>query len=70
MVGPLDEPHLNVIPQTEAEAARIASVTALATHFDQARPFEAISVGAATVRAMTNAKALSQPSGITAWKSP
>jgi CxxC motif-containing protein (DUF1111 family) len=62
MAGPLDEPHLNIIPRTEAEAARIATVTALATSFDAAQPFEANSAGAATVRAMTNANAFSQPS--------
>lgn len=61
--GPLDEPHLNIIPRTEAEAARIASVTKLATTFDEAQPFETKSTGAATVRAMANANAFSQPSG-------
>ncbi|MEO0484971.1 MAG: di-heme oxidoredictase family protein [Pseudomonadota bacterium] len=63
MAGPLDEPHLNIIPRTDAEAARIASVTALATRFEGAQAFEANSAGAATVRAMTNANAFSQPSG-------
>lgn len=62
LAGPLDEPHLNIIPRTEAENARIASATALATNFDKAQPFEAKSAGAATVRAMTNANAFSQPS--------
>ncbi|WP_299555342.1 di-heme oxidoredictase family protein [uncultured Tateyamaria sp.] len=61
--GPIDEPHLNIIPRTQAEAARIASVTALATVFDEAQAFEANSAGAATVRAMTTADAFSQPSG-------
>ena len=60
---PLDEPHLNIIPRTKAEVERIASVTALATGFEDAQPFEAKSAGAATVRAMTNANAFSQPSG-------
>lgn len=62
VADPLAEPHLNVIPRTEAEQARIARVTALATSFDAAQPFEANSAGAATVRAMTNANAFSQPS--------
>lgn len=62
MAGPFDEPHLNVIPRTEAEAERIASVTALATTFDAPQPFEANSGGSATVRAMTNSNAFSQPS--------
>ena len=39
--GPVDEPNLNIIQRTEAEAARIASVTALATGFDKAQRFEA-----------------------------
>ena len=60
--GPLDEPHLNIIPRTKAEQARIAAVTALATQFDAPQRFEANSAGAATVRAMTNANAFSQPS--------
>ncbi|MEO0894014.1 MAG: di-heme oxidoredictase family protein [Pseudomonadota bacterium] len=63
MSGPLDEPHLNIVPRTAAEAARIAEVTAHATQFDKAQPFEANSAGAATVRAMSNANAFSQPSG-------
>ncbi len=62
LADPLDEPHLNIIPRTEAEAARIASVTALATSFDEAQPFEVKSAGAATVRATMNANAFSQPS--------
>lgn len=66
--GPLDEPHLNTIPRTEAETARIASVTSLATGFDEAQPFEAKSAGAATVRATTNANAFSQPSGNIAFE--
>lgn len=66
--GPLDEPHLDVIPRTEAEAARIASVTALARGFDRAQPFEARSAGAATVRATTNANAFSLPSGNIAFE--
>lgn len=55
--------HLQVVPRTEDEAARVSAVTALATSFYAAQPFEANSAGAATVRAMTNANAFSQPSG-------
>ncbi len=66
--GPLDEPHLNIVPRTDAEAARIAKVTALATEFDAAQPFESNSAGAATVRAMDNANAFSQPSGNIAFE--
>ncbi|MEX0284702.1 MAG: thiol oxidoreductase, partial [Paracoccaceae bacterium] len=50
MAGPLDEPHLNIIPRTEAEAARVAAATALATTFDAPQAFEENSAGAATVR--------------------
>ena len=66
-VGPpvwdLGDPHLNVIPRTADEVARIAAVTAIATDFTAAHRFEAKPAGAATVRAMTNADAFSQPSG-------
>lgn len=61
--GPLDEPHLNIIPRTPAEAARIASVTTLTTDFTTSAPFEELSAGAATVRVRSNADAFSQPSG-------
>lgn len=58
----LSDPHLSVIPRTDAEAARIAAVTALTGDFSQAQPFEERPAGAATVRLMTNADAFSQPS--------
>lgn len=61
--GPLDEPHLNISPRTQAEAARIAAVTALTSDFDKAQAFEENSAGAATVRVLPNANAFSQPSG-------
>lgn len=60
--GPLDEPHLNIIPRTAAEAARIAAITAAPTDFSTAARFEGFSAGAATVRARKNADAFSQPS--------
>lgn len=60
--GPLDEPHLDIIPRTAEEAARVATVTAPATQFEAAQPYEAKSAGAATVRAMRNPNAFSQPS--------
>ncbi|KMW59778.1 putative thiol oxidoreductase [Candidatus Rhodobacter oscarellae] len=63
MAGPFDEPHLNIIPRTEAESARIAAVTAPAASFDAAQPFEENAAGAATVRVPPNANAFSQPSG-------
>lgn len=53
--------HLDVIPRTDDERARIAVVTALPTDFSQALPFEENSAGAATVRPRMNADAFSQP---------
>lgn len=61
--GPLGDPHLNVIPRTASEAARIAAVTAPTTNFTAAQKFEGKSAGAATVRARGDADAFSQPSG-------
>ena len=60
---PSGDPHLQVIPRTAAEAARIAAATAPATDFTVAEPFEALPGGAATVRARRDADAFSQPSG-------
>lgn len=58
----LGDPHLNALPRTEDEAARIAAVTALTTDFTRPAPFEEMSAGAATVRARTDGDAFSQPS--------
>ena len=55
--------HLNVIPRTETETARIAAVTAPPTDFSAPSQFEERSAGAATVRARGNADAFSQSSG-------
>ena len=63
LAGPLDEPHLNIIPRTEAEAARVAAATAPPTTFDKAQRFEANPAGAATVRVRPDANAFSDPSG-------
>ncbi|MBM7067087.1 di-heme oxidoredictase family protein [Actibacterium sp. 188UL27-1] len=60
---PLDEPHLNIIPRTEQEAARIAAITALATTFNAPQAYEGLSAGAATVRVTSDTNAFSQPSG-------
>ena len=62
-VWDLGDPHLNVIPRTDEEVARIAAVTAIASDFSTAHQFENLPAGAATVRAMNNADAFSQPSG-------
>ena len=62
MAGPMDEPHLNVVPRTAEEAARIAAGTALPTSFDSAHRFERLSAGAATVAVKPGDDAFSQPS--------
>ncbi|MDX8352549.1 di-heme oxidoredictase family protein [Cognatiyoonia sp. IB215182] len=59
----LDDVHLNVIPRTEAESARIAEVTEPTTDFSGVARFEELSAGAATVRASRTADAFSQASG-------
>ena len=61
--APLGDPHLDVIPRTASEAARIAAVTAPTTDFTKAQKFEKNPAGAATVRARNDADAFSQPSG-------
>ncbi|AXI44723.1 thiol oxidoreductase [Sulfitobacter sp. SK012] len=58
----LGDLHLNVVPRTVAEAARIAGATALATDFSKPSRFEERSAGAATVRVLKSADAFSQPS--------
>ena len=60
--GPLDEPHLNIVPRTNDETARIAVATAPPKSFDQPQQFEEMSAGSATVRATANANAFSLPS--------
>ncbi|WP_368185921.1 di-heme oxidoredictase family protein [Aestuariibius sp. HNIBRBA575] len=64
----LGDPHLNVIARTPEETARIAAVTAFATDFTIPQRFEDKPAGAATVRAMTNADAFSQPSANTTFE--
>jgi len=61
--GPLDEPHLYIVPRTADEQERIDRVLAPVTDFDAAQQFEKMSAGAATVRLRRNADAFSQPSG-------
>ncbi|TNF21769.1 MAG: c-type cytochrome [Rhodobacteraceae bacterium] len=57
-----DDPHLNVVPRTEAEAARIAGVVAPTDDFSRPEAFETNPAGAATVRARADADAFSLPS--------
>ncbi|MCF2872658.1 c-type cytochrome [Octadecabacter sp. G9-8] len=58
-----DDPHLNTVPRTADEHARIAAVTALTTDFTTPQQFEDRPAGAATVRATLDANAFSMPSG-------
>lgn len=58
----LDDAHLDIIARTDAEAARIAKVTAPTSQFSEPEAFEERPAGAATVRARKNADAFSQPS--------
>lgn len=62
VAGPLDEPHLNIIPRSAGESARIAAALAPPQGFDTAQPFEDNPGGAATVRVRGNTDAFSQPS--------
>ena len=58
----LRDSHLNPLPRTDAERARIAAVTAAPSDFTQPQRYEDLPAGAATVRARTDADAFSQPS--------
>jgi CxxC motif-containing protein (DUF1111 family) len=59
---PLGDPHLDIIPRTEEEAARIRAVTAPTTDFSAPEAFEERPAGAATVRARADDEAFSQHS--------
>ncbi|MEX0351346.1 MAG: di-heme oxidoredictase family protein [Paracoccaceae bacterium] len=61
--APLRDRHLNSLPRTEEETARIAAITAPARDISKPQQFEHLSAGAATVRARSDADAFSQPSG-------
>lgn len=58
--GALDEPHLNIVPRTADERARIEKVTTPTDDFSGAAAFEAASAGAATVRVHKGREAFSQ----------
>ena len=55
--------HLNVVPRTAEEAARIAAIVQPTTDFTAPERFEERSAGAATVRVHSTSDAFSQPSG-------
>ncbi len=59
----LEDVHLDTVPRTGAERARIAAVTAFPEDFSAPWPFEENSGGAQTVRARAMADAFSQPAG-------
>lgn len=54
--------HLNIVPRTEAERARIVTVTEPTKDFSKPEPFEARPAGKATVRARNDKNAFSEPS--------
>lgn len=56
------DPHLTIVPRTDAERAKVSSVVAPAEAFGKPERFEANSAGAATVRARTDRDAFSQSS--------
>lgn len=62
-VWDLGDPHLNNVPRTAEETARIEAVTAITTDFTAPHRFENKPGGAATVRARMTADAFSQRSG-------
>ncbi|NBD30253.1 MAG: c-type cytochrome [Alphaproteobacteria bacterium] len=57
----LEDHHLDIVPRTEAERARIAEVTTPPTDFSSAWAFETNPAGGQTVRARDTADAFSQP---------
>ena len=57
-----DDPHLMVVPRTQAERARIKAATAYPTDFTKSQTFEAKSAGAATVARRLDKRAFAQPS--------
>ena len=56
------DPHLNIVPRTDAERARIKGVVAFPSNFNVSQRFEERPAGAATVRVMLDSNAFSQPS--------
>ena len=60
--GPLDEPHLPIVPRTEAEAVRISGAVRTTDDFTAPERFEDLPAGAATVRVRNSADAFSDPS--------
>jgi CxxC motif-containing protein (DUF1111 family) len=58
----LGDPHLDVITRGKEDADRIKQVTAPATDFTTAEPYEALPAGSATVRARRDDEAFSQHS--------
>ncbi|MEM9060879.1 MAG: di-heme oxidoredictase family protein [Pseudomonadota bacterium] len=57
-----DDPHLNVVPRTEAELLRIDAVIQPTKSFNRSEKFEARPAGAATVRARKDRNAFSEAS--------
>ncbi|WP_316858492.1 di-heme oxidoredictase family protein [uncultured Cohaesibacter sp.] len=61
--GPLDEPHLDIVPRTSAEQKRINDVTAPPLNAEKSRAFEVLSGGAATITPKRAEDAFRLPSG-------
>lgn len=59
---PFAEPHLDIVPRTQAEQQRIDDIRRLPLNFTEPERFEAKSAGAATVRALRKEDAFSLPS--------
>ncbi len=59
----LNDLHLNIVPRSSDEIARIAKATRQTKDFTAPEPFENNPAGAATVRARTGTDAFSHPSG-------
>ncbi|MEM1386790.1 MAG: di-heme oxidoredictase family protein [Pseudomonadota bacterium] len=68
MAASLEDVHLDIVPRTPEEAARIASVTALIEQFDTPHRFEEMSAGAATVGVAQDSSAFSQPNRTMAFE--
>lgn len=62
LAGPPGDPHLDIVPRTASEEARVAAAVVPTNDFSAAEAFEANQGGAATVRPSATADAFSQPS--------
>lgn len=61
LAEPIGDPHLDIIPRSEVEPARVARIRQAPTQFDAPERFEANQGGAGTVRRRGEAQAFSLP---------